>query len=166
MLDMASLRGVLLDILGIEEKYVVAMSNHQFVPTYDKEDKVGTWVGYRILEKSAYARTYEDSPGVYVRPIRASFRISLVGPQAEEIADGMFLWDDRSDVQEAFEKIDAQVNYDKRKIYSFPIEEAGFNDRLCWCVDFNAQSFYVLQTKLEKWEKGIELQGSVLTGGV
>ena len=59
MLDSKSLRDILKEIYGIEDKYLVPISTNWFIPTTDPEDKVGTWIGYRILSKRPYTRAYQ-----------------------------------------------------------------------------------------------------------
>ena len=88
-----------------------------------------------------------------VKPIRVNFRISFVGKQAEELADQVLLWEDRTDVTEAFDSIKAQINYQDRQAFSYPIRNGGFNDELCWIVDLSAQTFYEVDTKQEPWIK-------------
>ena len=56
MLDSKSLRSVLKEIFGIEDKYLVPISTNWFLPTVDPEDKVGTWIGYRIQSKKPIMR--------------------------------------------------------------------------------------------------------------
>ena len=88
-----------------------------------------------------------------VKPIKVSFRISFVGKQAEELADQVLLWEDRTDVTKAFDSIRAQINYQDRQAFSYPIRNGGFNDELCWIVDLSAQTFYEVDTKQEPWIK-------------
>lgn len=152
MLDATSLRSVLKEIFGIEDKYLVPISTNWFVPTVDPEDKTGSWIGYRILNKRPTMRAYQHGTKM-VKPIRVSFRISFVGKQAEELADQVLLWEDRTDVTEAFDSIKAQINYQDRQAFSYPIRNGGFNDELCWIVDLSAQTFYEVDTKQEPWIK-------------
>lgn len=166
MLNAETLRSTLKEIFGVEDKYLVPLDEGWYVPTYDKSDKIGTWIGYRILSKKPNVRGYQDSiAGTQQRlkPIKVTFRISFVGPQAEELADMTLLWDDRQDVQEAFGKQNAQLNYIRRQQFSYPIKNGGLNDNLCWCVDFEAQTFYVTEFKYELWNlKRVDLGGKVI----
>lgn len=150
MLDANSLRSVLKDIFGIEDKYLVPISTNWFLPTVDPEDKVGTWVGYRILSKKPIMRGYQSGV-MYEKPIRVSFRLSFVGKQAEELADQVLLWEDRKDVTQAFESVKAQINYTDRVSFTYPVRNGGFNDELCWIVDLSAQTFFEVDTKQKPW---------------
>lgn len=150
MLNAESLRKVLKDIFGIEDKYLVPISTNWFLPTTDPEDKTGTWIGYRIQSKRPIIRAYQYGV-MYEKPIKVSFRLSFVGRQAEELADQVLLWEDRKDVTEAFESVKAQINYTDRQAFSYPIRNGGFNDELCWIVDLTAQTFYEVDTKQKPW---------------
>lgn len=150
MLDEPSLRNALKDIFGIEDKYLVPISTNWFVPTIDPEEKVGDWIGYRIISKKPILRAYQS--GVYMeKSIKVSFRLSFVGPNAEAFADQVLLWDDRTDVVQAFSKYKAQLNYTDRTSFTYPVREGGFNDRLAWIIDMSAQTFYEVDTKQKPW---------------
>lgn len=150
MLNGETLRGILKDIFGIEDKYLVPISTNWFVPTVDPEDKTGTWIGYRIQSKKPTTRAYQQG-GVFVKPIKVSFRLSFVGKQAESLADQVLLWEDRTDVTKAFEKQKAQINYNDRVSFTYPVRNGGFNDELCWIVDLSAQTFYEVNTNQGPW---------------
>lgn len=150
MLNAESLRTVLKEIFGIEDKYLVPISTNWFLPTVDPNDKVGTWIGYRIQSKKPTQRAYQRGV-MYVKPIKVSFRLSFVGKQAEELADQVLMWEDRKDVTRAFESVKAQINYTDRQSFSYPVRNGGFNDELCWIVDLSAQTFYEVDTKQKPW---------------
>lgn len=150
MLNATTLRSVLKEIFGIEDKYLVPISTNWFLPTVDPEDKVGTWIGYRIQSKKPTMRAYQQGI-MYEKPIKVNFRLSFVGRQAEELADQVLMWEDRKDVTTAFESVKAQINYVDRRSFSYPIRNGGFNDELCWIVDLSAQTFYEVDTKQKPW---------------
>lgn len=152
LLNATTLRTTLKEIFGIEDKYLVSISTNWFVPTTDPEDKTGSWIGYRILNKRPTMRAYQNGTKM-IKPIKVSFRISFVGKQAEELSDQVLLWEDRSDVTEAFNKVNAQINYQDRQAFSYPIRNGGFNDELCWIVDLSAQTFFEVDTKQVPWVK-------------
>ena len=86
MLNAKKLREILKEIYGIEDKYLVPISTNWFLPTTDPEDKKHTWIGYRILSKKPYIRTSQRGRDK-VKDIKVNFRLTFVGPQAEELAD-------------------------------------------------------------------------------
>ena len=150
MLDSKSLRDILKEIYGVEDKYLVPISTNWFIPTIDPEDKIGTWIGYRILSKKPYARAYQIGL-CYSVPLKVNFRLSFVGPQAEELADQTMIWENRTDVIKAFEKVQAQINYTDRTSFTYPVRNSGFNDSLSWIVDMSAQTTCDIDTKQKPW---------------
>lgn len=150
MLDSKSLRDILKEIYGVEDKYLVPISTNWFIPTIDPEDKIGTWIGYRILSKKPYTRAYQIGL-CYSVPLKVNFRLSFVGPQAEELADQTMIWENRTDVIKAFEKVQAQINYIDRTSFTYPVRNGGFNDSLSWIVDMSAQTTCDIDTKQKPW---------------
>lgn len=150
MLNAKSLRQALQEIFGIEDKYLVPISTNWFVPTVDPEDKVHTWIGYRIMSKKPYVRAAQWGQSM-TKPIKVSFRLTFVGPQAEELADQVLLWEDRTDVTKAFERVDAQINYTDRTSFTYPVRNGGYNDDMAWIIDMTAQTSYIVDTKQVPW---------------
>lgn len=150
MLDTKSLRATLKEIFGVDDKYLVPISTNWFIPTTDPNDKKGTWIGYRIINKKPYIRAYQAG-GVVTKDIKVTFRLSFVGRQAEQLADQILFWEDRTDVQEAFEKRRAQINYQDRIAFTYPIRNGGYNDEMCWVTDLSAQTSYEVETKQQPW---------------
>lgn len=150
MLNASTLRSVLKDIYGVEDKYLVPISTNWFIPTVDPEDKIGDWIGYRIISKKPVLRAYQSGRNM-VKSIKVSFRITFVGPHAENLADQVLLWEDRTDVTEAFAKQQVEVNYTDRTSFTYPVRNGGFNDSMAWVVDLTAQTFYEVDTKQNPW---------------
>ena len=150
MLNATTLRSILKDVYGVEDKYLVPIAENWFMPTIDPEDKIGTWIGYRIISKKPNLRAYQSGRDM-VKSLRVSFRITFVGPQAEELADQVLLWEDRTDVTNAFAKHQVQVNYTDRTAFTYPVRNGGFNDSMAWIVDLTAQTFYEVDTKQNPW---------------
>ena len=150
MLDAEILRNILKDIYGVEDKFLVPISTNWFVPTVDPNEKIGTFIGYRVISKEPLIRAYQKDVHM-VKSVRVSFRLTFVGPQAEQFADQTLLWDERTDVIKAFEKYKAQINYKSRTSFSYPVRNGGFNDSLAWIVDMSAQTFYEADTKQQPW---------------
>lgn len=161
MLNSETLRQAIISIFGIPEKYVVPLDEGWYVPTYDKNDKVGTWIGYRILTKKQISRVIRQDT-IFGKSIKVKFRLTFVGPQAEELADSTIMWDDRKDVIKIFTDLQFQLNYNKRQMFSYPVANGGLNDNLCWCVDFEAQGFYTQQANWPLWN----LKEVLLTGDI
>lgn len=150
MLNAKNLRTTLKEIFGIDDKYLVPISTNWFLPTTDPEDKVGTWIGYRIISKKPHVRAWQAGRDM-TKSIKVRFRLTFVGPQAEELADQTLLWEDRTDVAEAFEKTLSQINYVDRDAFTYPVRNGGYNDEMAWIVDMSAQTSYIVDTKQVPW---------------
>lgn len=160
MLNSENLRALLKEVFGVEDRYLVPLNGSWFAPTINPEDDIGTWIGYKILSKTPYTRAYQTDHTM-VKPIKVKFRLSFVGPQAEALADKVMMWEDRTDVTLAFEKLVAQINYEDRSLFTYPIQYSGFNDRLCWVIDLSAQTVYEVDTKQELWIKKTQPDGGL-----
>lgn len=155
MLNSTELRTALKTIYGIDDKYLVPLDEGWYVPTYDKNDNVNTWIGYRVLEVKPNVRTgYTGSS--YNKSVKIKFRLSFIGKQAEELALQTLLFDDRIDVVKAFEKSQTQLNYVSRKIYTYPVKEGGLNINLVWFTDIDCQSFYAADVSYGDWAVNTE----------
>lgn len=150
MLKSKILRATLKEIFGIEDKYLVPISTNWFLPTTDPNDHTGTWIGYRILSKKPYTRAAQFGQDM-VKNVKVQFRLTFVGKQAEDLADQVLLWEDRTDVQLAFEKSQSQINYQDRTSYTYPVRNGGYNDETAWIVDLSAQTSYITDTKQHSW---------------
>ena len=166
MLNTKTLRTTLKEIFGVDDKHLVPLDSGWYVPTYDKNDTVGTWIGYRIMSKKPNVRTFTGHNGegpTKIKSVKVTFRVSFIGPQAEELCDQTLLWDDRADVTTAFENQSAQINYTDRQIFSYPVKNGGLNDNLCWCVDLSAMTFYEIPAGWKKWNiSGATLEGNII----
>lgn len=154
MIGHKELRDILLNIFGVPENHLVALSESMFIPTIDREDKVGDWIGYRILEEDRISRAYSNAE-YYEVPLKIKFRLVFIGPNAEALCHDCLLWDDRYDVQQAFAKHEAQLFYSDRNYYTYPVKNEGFNDSSAWVVDFLAQTIYRVRTNYKPWLDGI-----------
>jgi len=150
MLDSPALRRVLKEIFDVDDKYLVPINQGWLMPTIDKDDKVGTWIGYRIMAKEPRLRANTPDANV-ATALLVHFRLTFVGPQAEEYADRTMLWDSRDDVRQAFAKENAQLNYTNRRISSYSLRNSGFNDYMIWYADFLAVTTYGENIDRNKW---------------
>lgn len=150
MLNSQALRDVLKEIFGIDDQHLVPISTNWFLPTTDPNDHVGTWIGYRILSKRPYIRAFQNGRDMTTQ-LKVRFRLSFVGPQAEKLSDQVLLWENRTDVTEAFEKSESQINYEDRTAFTYPVRNGGYNDEMAWIVDLSAQTSYIVDTKQHPW---------------
>jgi hypothetical protein len=141
-----------------QDKYIVPLQGNWFVPTTaleDGDDSPTTWIGYLMLESRGETRSANYQGQVIERQMRQIFRLTFVGPQAEDLANSTFFWEERKDVQDAFVKMDAQVAYNQRRVYTRIFEQQGYNDTLVWVVDMMAMSTTAVTA--EGWRPWIPL---------
>lgn len=165
-----SMREVLLEIFGLQDlfdasdvhhlnnlgtgKYLVYMSDSQYAPPIDREDKTSTWIGYRFMEKTRYARAWTEQRGIIIYhaiPTQFVLRLAFVGKHAEELGDTTLTWDDRLDVQNAFEKRGFQLMYNKRSLYTYAVKQEGFNDINSWITEISGTGVVKIETNIRPW---------------
>ena len=156
MITHESLRLALEKIFFAEDttkyKYIVPIKGGFFVPSItDPSDPTSTWLGYRILEM--YPRTHMIKiPGEVSKQVRIDFRLVAMGPAAEEFITSTLLWENRVDVKTAFESDqDAQIMYDRRRVYTHPVQQEGFADDLLWVTDMHAMSAIKREFTTTSW---------------
>jgi hypothetical protein len=141
-----------------QDKYVLPLQGNWFVPTSALEagdESPTTWIGYLILESRGETRSANYQGQVIERQMRQLFRLTFVGPQAEELANSTFFWEERKDVQDAFADMDAQLAYNQRRVYTRIFEQQGYNDTLVWVVDMMAMA--TIATEAASWHPWIPL---------
>lgn len=133
------------------KEYVIPLQGNWFVPTIDKESEHSTWCGFVILSTTPRIRAVQNGK-IVQKSVKTRFRLSFIGPQAEEMANQTLLWDERIDVRDIFVNLcTAQLCYDERSIYTKIYEQEGQNSTLVWVVDMAAMSFYALDTHQIPW---------------
>lgn len=156
MITSASLRTALEKIFfgtdTTKYKYIVPIKGGFFVPGItDPEDHTSTWIGYRILTLDPRTRMVKQV-GSVSKQIRVDFRMVAMGPAAEEFISSTMLWEDRFDVKEEFEAVQqASIMYDRRRVYTYPIQQEGFADDLLWVTDMHAMSFIEKSVTAGPW---------------
>lgn len=149
-MNIIDLRNCLKEIWEVDDRHLVEMSTSLYVPTIDRNDKVGTWIGYRFLKKEKYLQSYKQGNQLCV-PTRVIVRQVFVGPHAEELADGMLTWSDRLDVATIFEKIQAQIMYTGLEVFAYSLRNEGFNDGVAWVCDLPIQTIVGIDMNYTPW---------------
>jgi len=130
--------------------YIVPITGHWFAPTVDRSLEIPSWIGYRVLDHVPIIRTYTGE-NTKIRNEYSRFRLAFLGPQAENLALSTIWWEERSDVTEEFEKMNAQICYEERRIYTHIFQQEGFNDILIWVTDFKVANFASVPTDYKPW---------------
>jgi len=148
-LNQKTLRGILAQILSVDERFVIPKQGNWYNPQEMKNGKPSTWCAYQI--KSNRARTspffckVKNKNCVCVEKI-ATIELQFVGTQSEEIAQSISNWTLRDDVKKAFQSVQGSVMYAGSEAISSVFSQEGNNTVLAWNVDFQVLWFSVLET--------------------
>jgi len=133
------------------KKFIVPLQGNWFVPTMDNSNPNATWCGFIVLGTNPKQRAVQNGT-VVQKVVKTRFRMTFIGPQAEDFANQTLLWDERIDVKNIFtQHCVAQLCYDERQIYTRVYEQKGQNSTLVWVVDTAAMSYYALDTHQIPW---------------
>lgn len=142
-------------------KYIVPIGFDRAVPSCpNNKDASATYIGYIVLNTKRNIRVLTGMSSSK-SPVKQKIRLAFMGAQSEIFANSTLVWDERVDVQTAFEKMEAQLDYDNRELYTRVVEEHGFNNEICWIVDLYAHSFYTQVFDNGPW---IQQEGLVIGG--
>jgi hypothetical protein len=151
----ASLEEILLDKDAEDfetlKKFLVPLQGNWFVPTIDPSFPNATWAGFVILNTFPTQRATQHGT-IVQKNVKTRFRMTFVGPQAEDFANQTLVWDERIDVKSIFSKhCAALLCYDERQIYTKIYEQEGQNSTFVYVVDMSAMSHYALDTHQTPW---------------
>ena len=165
-LNQQTLRGILAQILSVNEAFIVPKQGNWWNPQ-EKMIKPDTWCAYMI--HNARPRTvpfyYTKETGnkkVNVAIVEKISNIDLqfVGPQAENIAQSVALWPLRADVQEQFERVQGSLLYDDMDATSSIFYQDGSNTITAWNVTIRVLWYQTIDTQ-QKTFPNTELSGNV-----
>ena len=141
-LNMATLRQMLVAVLGVDEKYIVPRQGNWFNPQAElpADQKPRTWCGYMIendepLDLPHYEPDADGSePENYsVQHRNAWIALQFVGPEAETTAQSVGHWLQRQDVQDQLDRFDARLYSDSR-VSPVAFAQQGANTVIAYTV--------------------------------
>lgn len=147
-LNQKTLRGILAQILSVDEKFVVPKQGNWYNP--QEKMKTSTWCAYQIKSnRPTTAPFYEQIENeVFVCvPKVSTISLQFVGTQSEEIAQSVANWTLREDVKKAFQSVQGAIMYTSATAISSVFSQEGNNTVLAWNVDFQVLWISVLETK-------------------
>lgn len=89
--------------------------------------------------------------------------VQFVGLHAEEWADTLLFWDERTDIQRLFCEYQSQLLLGERIIDTVPFEQEGFNGEMSYMASFETVSNVSKEEMVEYWTIPIWLKGSLTT---
>lgn len=163
-LNQTTLRGILAQILSVDEAFIVPKQGNWWNPqeTLGKPD---TWCAYQIRSNRPVTAPYfsEGKTGnrVLVDKI-ATIDLQFVGPQAEAIAQSVAYWPNRVDVARAFAGTQGAVMYTDMEAKSVGFYQEGANNVLSWNTSFKVHWVQVLDTGQTRIT-GADISGEIYT---
>jgi hypothetical protein len=163
-LNQTTLRGILAEILSVDEKYIVPKQGNWWNPQ-EKNYDVATWCGYRIKSNKARTppmyRELKDGVNSVVVLKLAIIELQFVGKLSEELAQSVAFWNLRNDVKEAFEKCGGAVVYSDQNAISSNFYQDGNNDVIAWNIpELKILWYDILETNQQPLTN-IEVGGNV-----
>ena len=151
-LNQTTLRGILAQILSVDQKYIVPRQGNWFNPQ-EANVNIENWCGYVIRRnRPRTAPFYEVGTqnnqkvnSVAVLKL-AEIDLQFVGPRSEELANSIAMWPLRSDVKAQFETVHGAVMTDEYDAVSSNFMQDGNNTVLAWNVSFKVLWYSILDT--------------------
>lgn len=136
-LNQMTLRGILAEILSVDEKYIVPKQGNWWNPQ-ENHSNIKNWCAYRI--KSNRPRTTpfyrELTKGVnsVVQLKLAEIELQFVGPDSEQLAYSVSFWPLRSDVQAQLEQVHGAIMQEDFTAIPSDFYQNGNNTVVAWNV--------------------------------
>lgn len=162
-LNQQTLRGILAQILSVNESYIVPKQGNWWNPQ-EQQNSPDTWCAYLIRgNRPVTAPFYKEINGVNcaVTEKIATIDLQFVGPQSEEIAQSVTLWTLRQDVASSLEQINGSIMYTDGEARASSFYQAGNNAVTAWNVTIKILWYYILPTNQDVWQQ-INLQGQII----
>lgn len=166
-LNQTTLRGILAQILSVDEKYIVPKQGNWWNPQ-QPEANIANWCAYQIKRNRPrtapfYNEGSEDDTkvnGVAVLKI-AEIDLQFVGPASEELANSVSMWPLRSDVKAAFQQVQGAIMTDEYDAISSPFYQEGNNTVTAWNVPNVKVLWYSIQDTTQGLLPVISLDGTI-----
>ena len=148
-LNQTTLRGILAQILSVDNKYIVPKQGNWWNPQ-ENESNIKNWCAYRIKSNRPrtapfYVQT-EQNKNVCTVLKMAEIELQFVGPDSEALANNVALWPMREDVQQAFSTVQGAIMLDDLTATSIFFTQEGANTIYSWNVNFSILWYSQLET--------------------
>ena len=91
----------------------------------------------RLVNNSDTEYKKENAVTTHYAIIKSTVRIQFIGKHAEEWADSLLFWDERSDVQSRLLEYDSQLLLGERDIITVPFQQDGYNGEMSYLASFS-----------------------------
>lgn len=149
-LNQTTLRGILAQILSVDQKYIVPKQGNWWNPQQPGAN-IANWCAYRIKSNKPrtapfYKEITDGTNSVVVLKI-ASVELQFVGPQSEQLAQSVAMWPLRGDVKAQLQTVNGAVMYEDYTAIPSDFYQDGSNTVLAWNVpDVKIMWYDVLDT--------------------
>lgn len=163
-LNQTTLRGILAEILSVDESHVVPKQGNWWNPQREKAN-IANWCSYRIKSNNPrtapfYVEEKDGEESAAVIKI-ASVELQFVGPDSEQLAYSVAFWPLRADVKEQLKKIRGAVMLSDFNAVSSVFFQDGNNTVLAWNVPNVQIIWYDLIDTDQKPLKTIDIGGKI-----
>ncbi len=167
-LNQTTLRGILAQILSVDQKYIVPKQGNWFNPQ-EANANIENWCAYQIRQsRPRTAPFYNEGTqnnqkvnGVAVLKI-AEIDLQFVGPQSEALANSVSMWPFRSDVKAQFKTVHGAIMNDEYDAISSNFSQDGNNTVLAWNTTIRVLWYSILDTSQGLFPE-INLEGKIVT---
>ena len=91
----------------------------------------------RLVNSSDTEYKKENAVTTHYATIKSTVRIQFIGKHAEEWADSLLFWDERTDVQAQLLEYDSQLLLGQRDIITVPFQQDGYNGEMSYLASFS-----------------------------
>lgn len=91
----------------------------------------------RLVNNSDTEHKKENAVTTHYATIKSLVRIQFIGKHAEEWADSLLFWDERTDVQAQLLEYDSQLLLGDRDIITVPFQQDGYNGEMSYLASFS-----------------------------
>ena len=91
----------------------------------------------RLVNSSDTEYKEDNAVTTHYATIKSTVRIQFIGKHAEEWADSLLFWDERTDVQALLLQYDSQLLLGERDIITVPFQQDGYNGEMSYLASFS-----------------------------
>ena len=115
----------------------------------------------RLVNSSDYEYKPENAVSTHYATIKSTVKIQFIGKHAEEWADSLLFWDERTDVQALLLEYDSQLLLGERDIITVPFQQDGFNGEMSYLASFGILTGITKEEILQYLTDLIYLEGTL-----
>lgn len=151
-LNQTTLRGILAQILSVNQKYVVPKQGNWWNPQ-EANANIENWCAYRIKSNQPTTAPFYHKGNLNGSPVNAvvvqkiaEVELQFVGPQSEDLAASISMWPLRSDVRTALASIHGAIMYEPATAMSSAFAQEGNNTVTAWNVSVKILWYDIMDT--------------------